>query len=217
MSAPPPTTNLPHAHRFRGHFQTEQPTINSWESPFGRGRPGWHIECSAMTHSLFGPNLDVHSGGVDLKFPHHTNEIAQAEAHADCGGVMAAAATEARLRKGDADPAAGEIGGGGVRKPWVRHWVHTGHLNIEGLKMSKSLKNFVTVREYLEGHSAGREAAAEDFRMFCLMHKYSSKCGQACVERSAKSRTRAIVSRVFCNIAVGIVVATFFPPGRLRA
>lgn len=117
-----------------------------------------------MTHSLFGPNLDVHSGGVDLKFPHHTNEIAQCEAHA-CGGVAATAV------------ATGDGGVGGERKPWVRHWIHTGHLNIEGLKMSKSLKNFVTIREYLEGHSAGREAAAEDFRMFCLMHKYSSKCG----------------------------------------
>lgn len=129
-----------------------------------------------MTHSLFGPNLDVHSGGIDLKFPHHTNEIAQCEAYGSCGGVLATAAAT-----GDRGPA--EIGGGGgggvTRKPWVRHWIHTGHLNIEGLKMSKSLKNFVTVREYLDGHSAGREAAAEDFRMFCLMHKYSSKCVRA--------------------------------------
>ncbi len=144
-----------------------------------------------MTRSLFGPNLDVHSGGVDLKFPHHTNEIAQAEAHADCGGVMAAAAAAAaRSRAGGADPAAGEACDSGLRKPWVRHWVHTGHLNIEGLKMSKSLKNFVTVREYLEGHSAGREAAAEDFRMFCLMHKYSSKCGQTRVDQQPCERER---------------------------
>lgn len=121
-----------------------------------------------MTHALFGPNLDLHSGGVDLKFPHHTNEIAQCEAYSGgCGRVLGTAAG------GDADPVGGD---GGARKPWVRHWIHTGHLNIEGLKMSKSLKNFVTVREYLEGYSAGREAAAEDFRMFCLMHKYSSKC-----------------------------------------
>jgi cysteinyl-tRNA synthetase len=48
-----------------------------WDSPWGAGRPGWHIECSAMTHALFGPHIDIHSGGVDLKFPHHTNEIAQ--------------------------------------------------------------------------------------------------------------------------------------------
>ncbi|CAM9588774.1 unnamed protein product, partial [Scytosiphon promiscuus] len=124
------------SHKDFALWKKAKPDEPSWDSPFGPGRPGWHIECSAMTHALFGPNLDIHSGGVDLKFPHHTNEIAQ--------------------------------------KPWVRHWIHTGHLNIEGLKMSKSLKNFVTVREYLDGHSAGPEAAAEDFRMFCLMHKYSS-------------------------------------------
>lgn len=116
-----------------------------------------------MTHSLFGPGLDIHSGGVDLKFPHHTNEIAQCEAHA-CGGAPVS------------DGPGGGGGGGRGGEAWVRHWLHTGHLNIEGLKMSKSLKNFVTVREYLKGHPAGREAAAEDFRMFCLMHKYSSTC-----------------------------------------
>ena len=131
-----------------------------------------------MTHSLFGPNLDVHSGGIDLKFPHHTNEIAQCEAHGGCGGVLATAAA-ATGDQSLAEISGGGGGGGVTRKPWVRHWIHTGHLNIEGLKMSKSLKNFVTVREYLDGHSAGREAAAEDFRMFCLMHKYSSKCVRA--------------------------------------
>lgn len=81
----------------------------SWASPWGQGRPGWHIECSAMTHSYFGNTLDLHSGGVDLKFPHHTNEIAQCEAHNCSSG-------------------------------WVRFWLHTGHLYIEGRKMSKSLK-----------------------------------------------------------------------------
>lgn len=129
-----------------------------------------------MTHSLFGSNLDLHSGGVDLKFPHHTNEIAQCEAYG-CGGVLAEGAGVAGVA--EAGPGGAGAGGGarvGARKPWVRHWVHTGHLNIEGLKMSKSLKNFVTVREFLEGHRDGREAAAEDFRMFCLMHKYSSRC-----------------------------------------
>jgi len=52
-----------------------------WESPFGKGRPGWHIECSVMSNTIFGKNLDIHSGGIDLKFPHHENEIAQCEAH----------------------------------------------------------------------------------------------------------------------------------------
>lgn len=108
-----------------------------------------------MTHALFGPQLDMHTGGVDLKFPHHTNEIAQCDAHR-CG----------------ADAMVSEAGDD---TPWVRHWLHTGHLHIDGCKMSKSLKNFITVQEYLEGDSMWREAAAEDFRMYCLMHKYSSR------------------------------------------
>lgn len=116
-----------------------------------------------MTHALFGPKLDLHSGGVDLKFPHHTNEIAQCEAHCCGGGGALSMASEGEDRSG-----------GAMKSPWVKHWVHTGHLNIEGLKMSKSLKNFVTVREYLERRPGGRRAAAEDFRMFCLMHKYNS-------------------------------------------
>jgi len=97
-----------------------------WDSPWGRGRPGWHIECSAMTHAALGQHLDFHAGGVDLAFPHHCNEIAQAEAHA---GTCAAV--------------------GQLAEPWVRHWLHTGHVHIDGRKMSKSLKNFITVRAML--------------------------------------------------------------------
>lgn len=138
-----------------------------------------------MTHSLFGSSLDLHSGGVDLKFPHHTNEIAQCEAHG-CGGALA---DEVDGGGGGGSGGTGGTGGaGGAKKPWVRHWVHTGHLNLEGLKMSKSLKNFVTVREFLEGHREGRESAAEDFRMFCLMHKYSSRCVYCVMARQSVSR-----------------------------
>eukprot|EP00638_Chattonella_subsalsa_P000764 CAMPEP_0117747110 /NCGR_PEP_ID=MMETSP0947-20121206/8320_1 /TAXON_ID=44440 /ORGANISM="Chattonella subsalsa, Strain CCMP2191" /LENGTH=541 /DNA_ID=CAMNT_0005564509 /DNA_START=301 /DNA_END=1926 /DNA_ORIENTATION=- len=108
-----------------------------WESPWGYGRPGWHIECSAMTHALFGDALDLHSGGIDLAFPHHTNEMAQCEAH-NCSSK------------------------------WVKYWLHSGHLHIEGLKMSKSLKNFITIREYLQSSSA------DEFRMFCLQFKYNT-------------------------------------------
>eukprot|EP00475_Leptophrys_vorax_P033433 TRINITY_DN5250_c0_g1_i2.p1 TRINITY_DN5250_c0_g1~~TRINITY_DN5250_c0_g1_i2.p1 ORF type:complete len:527 (-),score=139.93 TRINITY_DN5250_c0_g1_i2:1264-2844(-) len=90
-----------------------------WDSPWGKGRPGWHIECSAMASDLLGENFDVHSGGEDLAFPHHDNEIAQAEAFFDC-------------------------------KQWVNYFLHAGHLNIDGLKMSKSLKNFITIRQALE-------------------------------------------------------------------
>ena len=108
-----------------------------WDSPWGEGRPGWHIECSAMCHSIFGNHLDLHTGGVDLKFPHHCNEIAQCEA-------------------------AMEV------PHWPSHFAHTGHLYIKGLKMSKSLKNFITVRELLQSG-----VTPDQFRLFCLAHKYS--------------------------------------------
>lgn len=126
-----------------------------------------------MTHSLFGPKLDLHSGGIDLKFPHHTNEIAQCEAHG-CGHDLPAIHAEGT---GGID---GSPGRPQQQQPWVKYWLHTGHLHIEGLKMSKSLKNFISVRDYLDGHTGGREAASEDFRMFCLMHKYSSRCDKYC-------------------------------------
>ena len=79
---------------------------------------GWHIECSAMASKIIGERLDIHSGGEDLRFPHHDNELAQAEAHYHSCGCQ----------------------------QWVNYFLHTGHLSIEGLKMSKSLKNFVTIR-----------------------------------------------------------------------
>ena len=87
------------------------------------GRPGWHIEDTAMTYLLFGPQYDVHGGANELIFPHHTNEIAQAEA---------------------------AFG----KKPFVKYWLHAGVLNIRNVKMSKSLKNFITIREFLERYDA---------------------------------------------------------------
>ncbi|KAL3900809.1 MAG: hypothetical protein SGPRY_012387 [Prymnesium sp.] len=95
----------------------------SWESPWGPGRPGWHIECSVMASDLMGSNMDVHAGGRDLKFPHHDNELCQSEAKHGCA-------------------------------QWVNYFWHFGHLHIKGLKMSKSLKNFITIREALERDSA---------------------------------------------------------------
>jgi len=90
-----------------------------WDSPWGRGRPGWHIECSAMSEKTLGETFDIHGGGVDLTFPHHENEIAQSE---------------------------GAHGG----HPFAKIWMHNGFLQVEGEKMSKSLGNFVTIRELLE-------------------------------------------------------------------
>lgn len=97
----------------------------SWPSPWGDGRPGWHIECSAMASDKLGKQMDIHTGGVDLAFPHHDNELAQSEAY--------------WLDKGKEHD-----------HQWVNYFLHMGHLSISGAKMSKSLKNFTTIREALE-------------------------------------------------------------------
>ncbi|KAK9457492.1 tRNA synthetases class I (C) catalytic domain-containing protein [Dipodascopsis uninucleata] len=104
-------------------WKASKPGEPAWDSPWGEGRPGWHIECSVMASEVIGSQMDIHSGGVDLAFPHHDNELAQSEAYHEC-------------------------------KQWVNYFLHTGHLHIEGLKMSKSLKNFITIREALEKYSA---------------------------------------------------------------
>lgn len=104
-------------------WKFSKPGEPSWDSPWGRGRPGWHIECSAMAGSIFGSNIDIHSGGTDLKFPHHDNEIAQSEA-AFCNNN------------------------------WVNFFLHSGHLHIQGCKMSKSLKNFITIKDALKKYSS---------------------------------------------------------------
>ncbi|KAJ3996051.1 tRNA synthetases class I (C) catalytic domain-containing protein [Lentinula boryana] len=104
-------------------WKASKPGEPSWESPWGAGRPGWHIECSVMASAVLGENMDIHSGGIDLAFPHHDNEMAQSEAYHDC-------------------------------PTWVNYFVHTGHLHIEGLKMSKSLKNFITIDEILQKYTA---------------------------------------------------------------
>nr|POE87546.1 cysteine--trna ligase [Quercus suber] len=95
----------------------------SWDSPWGAGRPGWHIECSAMASDILGKQFDIHSGGIDLAFPHHDNELAQSEAYWAKSGRES--------------------------QQWVNYFLHMGHLSIQGSKMSKSLKNFTTIREAL--------------------------------------------------------------------
>lgn len=100
-----------------------------WPSPWGEGRPGWHIECSAMSMSLLGPSMDLHLGGEDLMFPHHEDEIAQSEgAGVQCSGAR-----------------------------FVKYWLHGAHLLVEGKKMSKSLGNFFTLRDLLAKGFTGRE------------------------------------------------------------
>lgn len=95
----------------------------SWPSPFGDGRPGWHIEDTAITEKFFGPQYDIHGGARDLIFPHHESEIAQMEA----------------------------ISG---KSPMVRYWLHSGFLTVEGQKMSKSLGNFITIKDFLKNNDA---------------------------------------------------------------
>ncbi|GAA5977435.1 hypothetical protein JCM10908_004979 [Rhodotorula pacifica] len=104
-------------------WKSSKPGEPAWDSPWGPGRPGWHIECSVMASDVLGAGMDVHSGGIDLAFPHHDNELAQSEAFHDC-------------------------------RQWVNYFLHTGHLHIEGLKMSKSLKNFITIDDALEKYTA---------------------------------------------------------------
>lgn len=124
-----------------------------WSSPWGEGRPGWHIECSAMIEAvrlqLEGKyKFLVHAGGVDLQFPHHTNEIAQSEAyHVD------------------------HFAASGRDEEWIPHWIHTGHLHIDGHKMSKSLKNFISIEEFLKGNDDDNsifDSPSDDFRLWCL-------------------------------------------------
>ncbi|XP_065110837.1 probable cysteine--tRNA ligase, mitochondrial isoform X2 [Paramisgurnus dabryanus] len=120
-------------------WKASKPHEPYWESPWGKGRPGWHIECSTVASSVFGSQLDIHSGGIDLAFPHHENEIAQSEAYHQC-------------------------------EQWGNYFLHSGHLHLKGSveKMSKSLKNYVTIKDFLSSYTAN------EFRLFCLLTKYRS-------------------------------------------
>jgi cysteinyl-tRNA synthetase len=117
-------------------WKQAKPEEPNWPSPWGAGRPGWHIECSTMSTKLLGHDIDIHGGGIDLKFPHHENEIAQSEA--------------------------------AYNKPFVRHWMHVGHIQVNKEKMSKSLGNFFTIREVLKQYHP------EVIRYFMLMRHYRS-------------------------------------------
>ena len=104
--------------------KAEEPSDTRWSSPWGEGRPGWHIECSAMSCELLGQHFDIHGGGADLQFPHHENEIAQSE------GAL--------------------YGSRPVTNPFVNYWMHNGHIRVNQEKMSKSLGNFFLIRDVLQ-------------------------------------------------------------------
>ena len=99
-------------------WKAAKPGEPAWDSPWGKGRPGWHIECSAMNWRYLGDTIDIHCGGQDLIFPHHENEIAQSECF--------------------------------TGKPFAHYWMHNGYINVDNVKMSKSLGNFFTVRDVAE-------------------------------------------------------------------
>lgn len=135
----------------------------SWESPWGEGRPGWHIECSAMAAEIFQSDLDIHTGGVDLKFPHHDNEISQSEAFYDKGG-------------------------------WVKYFLHTGHLTISGCKMSKSLKNFITIKEALKQHTSTQ------IRFAFLLHSWKDTLDYSANTMEIAIKYEKLLNEFFLNV-----------------
>ena len=108
-------------------WKSVKPNEPSWDSPWGKGRPGWHIECSAMSSHHLGERFDIHGGGQDLQFPHHENEIAQSEAAHSHDGKLC---------------------------QMVNYWMHNGFVRVDDEKMSKSLGNFFTIRTVLERYDA---------------------------------------------------------------
>ena len=116
--------------------KADEPAEVKWDSDFGSGRPGWHIECSAMACSLLGESFDIHGGGADLQVPHHENEIAQSE--------------------------------GAFGVPMARFWMHNGFINVDNVKMSKSLGNFFTIRDVF------KQYRPEEVRFFVVRSHYRS-------------------------------------------
>ncbi|KAM7086907.1 cysteine--tRNA ligase, cytoplasmic isoform 1-T1 [Molossus nigricans] len=135
----------------------------SWPCPWGKGRPGWHIECSAMAGTLLGASMDLHGGGFDLRFPHHDNELAQSEAYFenDC---------------------------------WVRYFLHTGHLTISGCKMSKSLKNFITIKDALKKHSA------RQLRLAFLLHSWKDTLDYSSNTMDSALQYEKFMNEFFLNV-----------------
>ncbi len=133
--------------------------LMQWDSPWGRGFPGWHIECSAMSMKYLGETFDIHGGGLENQFPHNECEIAQAEAL--------------------------------TGKPFARYWLLTGSLTINGVKMSKSLGNFVTIKDAL------REYRPEAIRVFLLGAHYTSQVDYSEVAmQAAQERWKGLMSAV---------------------
>lgn len=143
-----------------------KPGEPAWDSPWGKGRPGWHIECSAMVRRYLGETIDIHCGGQDLIFPHHENEIAQSEC---CNGV-----------------------------PFANYWMHNGYINVDNVKMSKSLGNFFTVRDVAEKYGY------EPIRYLMISSQYRSPINYSVdiIEQCKASLTRLYTCRDSLDFAM---------------
>ena len=147
-------------------WKAAKPGEPYWASPWGQGRPGWHIECSAMVRRYLGETIDIHCGGQDLIFPHHENEIAQSEC---CNGV-----------------------------PFARYWMHNGYINVDNVKMSKSLGNFFTVRDVAEKYGY------EPIRYLMISSQYRSPINYSVdiIEQCKASLTRLYTCRDSLDFAL---------------
>uniref|UniRef100_A0A6Q2YPH6 Cysteine--tRNA ligase, cytoplasmic n=1 Tax=Esox lucius TaxID=8010 RepID=A0A6Q2YPH6_ESOLU len=144
-------------------WKASKPGEPSWDSPWGKGRPGWHIECSAMAGSILGESMDIHGGGFDLRFPHHDNELAQSEAYFE-------------------------------NNHWVRYFLHTGHLTITGCKMSKSLKNFITIKDALAKNTA------RQLRLAFLMHSWKDTLDYSSNTMESAVQYEKFMNEFFLNV-----------------
>jgi cysteinyl-tRNA synthetase len=140
-------------------WKSAKPDEPSWVSPWGDGRPGWHIECSAMNHKHLGEHFDIHGGGSDLMFPHHENEIAQSCCAFDT--------------------------------PYVNTWMHAGMVQVDDVKMSKSLGNFFTLRDVLKVHDP------ETLRFFLMSAHYRS---QLSYSQDSISQAKAGLERLYTSL-----------------
>lgn len=157
-------------------WKQSKPGEPYWPSPWGNGRPGWHIECSVMASDKLGEQMDIHSGGIDLAFPHHDNELAQSEAFF------------CQHDKGE--------------HTWVKYFLHMGHLSIAGSKMSKSLKNFQTIKDAL-----ATTYSARNMRIVFLMGRWNEGVEISEEMRRQADSWEATLDNFFTNIKSRLAAA----------
>ncbi|MBS0012460.1 MAG: cysteine--tRNA ligase [Desulfobacterales bacterium] len=152
-------------------WKSSKPGEPAWDSPWGKGRPGWHIECSAMSAEYLGQTFDIHGGGKDLIFPHHENEIAQSEA--------------------------------AFEKPFARYWIHNGFININQEKMSKSLGNFLMIKDIVKAWHP------EVLRLFLVSSHYRSPIDYT---EQAMAEAAASLDKIYGLLERVVPVFDAWPP-----